>query len=149
MPRTDVKGYIRVFKESYAHMRKQEAAQAVAVAPVEPDVLLERHLANVARQVGEQVTQDGGSTEDARVAEEKARAVLGLGSPGTESSSSTSSASSPQSSRSGTSGRSLRGLANSKLADYLPALLWITRARSLHLLGLSNASGDKDGTSTP
>lgn len=68
---------------------------------------------------------------------------------GTESSSSTSLAFSPQSSRSGTSGRSLRGLVNSKLADYLPALLWITRARTQHLLGLSNASGDKDGTSTP
>jgi hypothetical protein len=113
------------------------------------DEIMRRHLEEVVRLVTVQVTADGGSAADALFEGQKARLLLGLGSPGTESSSSTSLVSSPRSVRSGTSSRSLPGLTKSWLAGCLPSLLAATSESIRNRLVLSSASSGKGGTSRP
>lgn len=125
------------------------ADQDTVILNSEMDAALRRYWETVAKGVGEQIIKDGGSAEDGLVAERKAWLLLGLGSPGTESSSSTSSASSPQSGRSGTSLRSLPGLVKSWLGQCLPYLLAATSESIRRRLVLSSASSAGRGKSKP
>jgi len=95
-----------------------------------------------------QPTDESKREWDALVAEFGLVEACHLDSLGSGRSSSTSSVSSQPAKRSGTSSRSLRGLANSTLVAYLPALRASALVQNLTRLSLDSDAGDGPGTST-